>query len=227
MAIRTDLQQTMRCKSFGASTREHPSHAVFNFAPDILARRLPWTIPFSLHGDGGRTQKKEPLNVVSFEPTVGIQSATAAGRACRCPQQTAMSTHRLNQREHSYLTRFLLLAYPTKRYPKALLQEVLAEFSEQLAALFRDGVRAPSGVIYFMACLGQKGELEFHCQSAQLDRSFMNLGTRNMDLMCLECEAGREDCPYEDCNVGASWEATAYKSLPWTTPPRGIAVFQA
>ena len=49
--------------------RNHPTHHVF-MDRNVLRR----TIPMCLHGDGARSQKKQPLEVVSIESVLGFNS---------------------------------------------------------------------------------------------------------------------------------------------------------
>ena len=198
---------------------EQPTHRIFQEPPAKLA----WTIPISLHGDGGRTQKKMPLEAVSFEPTLGINSASAAAGdcvgQCRCRHPVAWSVQRLNSRHNSYLSRFLMFAFASKDFPKGLLEHMLSVVSEQLAALFTDGIPLAGSRPYYVCVLGLKGDMDFHCQSLQLTRSFMNVGTVRQNPICPQCLAGSEAAPFEDCNVGAVWESTMYASHPWRSPP--------
>ena len=52
---------------------EHGSHEVYNMAEQNLLR-LDKTIPLRLHGDAGRTLKKQPLEVMSFHPVLGLDT---------------------------------------------------------------------------------------------------------------------------------------------------------
>ena len=64
---------------------EHPGHAVFQFSRDRLRR----TIPFTIHGDGGRTQKKQPLEIFSMQPVIGLNTALGKKTHCHCDTSVA------------------------------------------------------------------------------------------------------------------------------------------
>ena len=192
------------------------THAFFGDAS--WTARAPFTIPYCLHGDGGRTAKKQPLELISLEPVLGLMTASAPSQRCRCEVPTELSTVRLNSKFHSYLTRFLLVAFPAKQWPKGLLRHVMSVLSEELAHLFHTGISV-DGRVYFFACLGLKGDMEFHAQSMNLTRSYHNVGTRRFKMVCVECHAGAEDVPFEDVNPKAAWESTICGTFPWTEDP--------
>ena len=192
------------------------SHAVFQ-KPEWRSKAA-WTIPYSIHGDGGRTAKKQALELVSVEPTLGLLTAEGRTQTCRCVNACAFLGPRLNSKLHSYLSRFLLAAFPAKVYPKGLLAHVLEVLSEELGLLFHAGMEVDGHTHYF-ACLGLKGDMEFHAQALNLTRSYHNIGTRNYKMVCAECHAGAEDVPFEDVNAGAAWEKTICASFPWSHRP--------
>ena len=192
------------------------SHAVFQ-KPEWRSQAA-WTIPYSIHGDGGRTAKKQVLELISVEPALGLRTAEACTETCRCPQTCALSGPRLNSKLHSYLSRFLLASFPAKQWPKGLLTRVLEVLSQELGLLFHAGI-VVHGHTYYFACLGLKGDMEFHAQALHLTRSYHNIGTRNFKMVCAECHAGAEDVPFEDVNAGAAWEKTLCASFPWQAQP--------
>ena len=233
----------------------HPSHAVFG-AP---AERLRWTIPLSLHGDGGRTQKKQlggnlgtlslalmrsldvyvevplivnvsikdplkpqprqPLEIISLEPTLGI--GRTEPKPCTCAEPVLQIGQRCNGKYHSYLTRFLLVAFPSKQWPQQLLPDIFKSLSSQLRELFETGL-AVNGQRYYFGILGLKGDFEFHCTSlrdAGLKRSYEHVGRARDIPVCIECEAGFEETPMEDANANAAWTRTIGRSAPWERLP--------
>ena len=195
---------------------EQPSHAVFGDRS-----RLKCTVPYSLHGDGGRTQKKQPLDIISLEPTLGLDSKKLHDKRCCCPRPCSCSPPWVNSKHNSYLSRFLLVAFPAKEWPAGLLDDVFRLLSHQLRDIFAEGICCRGKRFYF-ACLGMKGDLEFHVRSlrsSQLQRSYETLSTKKSLKMCLECHAGAENMPFEDCNRSASWVSTTFASLPWVSRP--------
>ena len=193
-----------------------PQHAVYQ--KNDFQRHLPFTIPYCLHGDGGRTAKKQPLEVVSLEPVLGLTSAESGNARCRCKEPHVLGCQRLNSKYNTYLSRFLICAFPGKKYPDGLLLDIFRSISEQLAALFWNGIEV-EGKTYFFACLGLKGDMDFHAHSLSLTRSYHNLGTKNTAMVCVECHAGGDNCPFEDTNPGAIWESTICATFPWQEEP--------
>ena len=207
--------------------RCHPTHEVFRGDRSLLQR----TIPMCLHGDGARTQKKQPLEVLSMEPMLGMNSSSCVDCACdlcNCPPRKKQAgedtfgnpmTQRMNHKGHSYLSRFLLFAFPSKEYNMpGLLRALLKQVSIDIAEVCARGVSTPGGV-WKICILGYKGDMEYHAKM-DLTRTYANVGHVNRNPCCHECLAGHEDHPFEDSNSDASWLGTRLTSLPWrTTPP--------
>ena len=136
----------------------------------------------------------------------------------------AWSVQRLNSRHSSYLSRFLMFAFASKDFPKGLLEHMLSVVSGQLALLFTEGIPLVGSKPYYVCVLGLKGDMDFHCQSLALTRSFMNVGTVKQKPICPQCLAGSDTAPFEDCNAGDVWESTMHASFPWTRPPPFTAI---
>ena len=206
---------------------QHGSHEVFKMESDntiCLAR----TIPILLHGDGGRTQKKQPLEVVSLLPLLGVNTFEKALK-CSCPKTETYSgkhglsdpmVQRLNHQNHSYLTHFLLFAFPSKRFrlTPGLLQSMLEAVSKDLGNVCRNGIRMGDDV-YNVAVVGMTGDLEYHAKIGLLTRSYQNVGHRNFLPICPECLAGDIRYPFEDVSSNPLWKQSLYRSPPWSQPP--------
>lgn len=201
--------------------KEHPTHDVFQYDRARLSR----TIPLTIHGDGGRTQKKQPLEVFSFEPTLGLNCA-GGGKPCSCRCEvtttygaTADFANPLIQvvtnTTHSYRIFWSLLIHrrSTKRFPICLM-DCLDMFLRILAAVCETGIVSASGERFYVACLGFKLDMEWGVKAAQLTRSYMNVGYKNEIACCAECDAGITGVPFEDCNDDAAWLRTRYNTLP-------------
>ncbi|CAE7717972.1 unnamed protein product [Symbiodinium sp. CCMP2592] len=127
----------------------------------------------------------------------------------------------LNGKFSSYLTRFLLAAFPSKQWPGETLSSILASLSGQMRTLFEEGL-VVNGRRFYFGIMGLKADFEFHCtalRDAGLQRSYEHVGRANDIPVCIECEAGFPDIPMEDANVGARWTRTLCKSWPWTGVP--------
>ncbi|CAK9110313.1 unnamed protein product [Durusdinium trenchii] len=206
---------------------EHSTHAVYKMAEENRLS-LSQTIPVFLHGDGGRTQKKAPLEVVSFRPALGLDTEIN-NFGCTCNPSTVYCgdckldplAQRLNNRNHSYLTHFLIFAFPSKKFKSTpgLFKSMLDAASMDLRAACCDGISVGNS-LYHVAVLGMAGDMEYHTKSGTLNRSYQNVGSRNFLRCCAECWAGDIRYPFEDVSTCPAWLSTLYNSPPWTqTPP--------
>ena len=205
---------------------EHGSHEVFQMARDNKVQ-LDHTIPVFIHGDGGRTQKKTPLEVVSIRPALGIDTEQAPLK-CTCNEsvvyhgankQDAMSM-RLNQKNNSYLTHFLVFAFPSKKFKTTpgLLQSLLEATSVDLKTACCDGISV-GDTLFHIAVLGMSGDMEYHAKTGVLNRSYQNVGHKNFIPCCHECRAGELAYPFEEVSSNPTWTETLYATPPWRVPP--------
>ena len=203
----------------------HPTHQVFQASDEKLKR----TIPLALHGDGARTQKKQPLEVVSLEAILGLNSVNSEPVDCDCATNKvhigesnfgSPVVQKLNHKLHSYLSRFLLFAFPSKEFKEmpSLLRVLLKAVGDNLGDICRSGLDTSFGHWDF-ACIGYKGDQEYHAKTGLLKRSYQNVGHVNFIKCCSECEAGDARFPFEDMSINAAWVQTRYQSLPWTDVP--------
>ena len=210
---------------------EHGSHAVYQLAEENKVN-LESTIPLALHGDGGRTQKKQPLEVVSMCPVLGLDTLQQP-MTCSCENSHAYSgkrkwspfAQRLNLKNTSYATHFLVFAYPSKKFKKTpgLFQSLLRVMSESLREVCENGLDCNYGgnTYHFnFAILGiMKGDQEFHQKTGLLSRSYMNVGYKNPIPCCSDCLAGGPGVPFEDSSLQAVWRSTVCQQAPWNTVP--------
>lgn len=206
--------------------KEHPQHEVFGRGVDLSR-----VIPLTVHGDGGRTAKKQPLEVFSLQPLLGLESASMARRECRCEASSVEYGHGalsdpslqcLNSKFNTYCTHFLIFAYPSKEYKDLtsnLLQGFIEHVCRDLNSACRDGLISTTGHRYFFAMLGFRLDMEWMKKVGSLSRSYMNVGTKRKIPCCHECEAGTAGVPFEDVNRDAEWVNTRFRTKPWNTPP--------
>ena len=209
-----------------AFKQEHPGHHVFKMA-DQGAVKLDTCIPLSLHGDGARTLKKQPLEVLSVHPILGIDTLEA-DKMCTCDGSQCYSgsdcgspfAQRLNTKGHTYVTHFLLFVLPTKRYKShpGLLMSLLEQSSRDLRDVCDAGV-VHGADTYNFAVVGALGDAEWHSKTGLLTRSYQNVGHRNPKPCCSECLAGSPNTPFEDFRPQAAWRQTLYASVPWLGRP--------
>lgn len=209
--------------------KEHPTHKVFELADRNLVN-LKFTIPLAIHGDGGRTLKKQPLEVISMHPILGLDTGMDTGHVvCKCEPCTKYGgcdiadplAQKLNHIHSTYLTHFLLCAFPSKKFDKlpGLLFSLLAAISENLGPLLLDGIRTENGDRYHFAFLGMMGDMEYHAKTGLLNRSYKNVGHRNQIPCRHLCSAGGVLHPFEDFSAQASWKGSIYHSAPWDEAP--------
>ena len=210
--------------------KEHASHAVFQMA-DNGELRLEDTVPLVFHGDGGRTVKKQPLEVVSLQSVLGLDTDEAS-LTCTCQNKCVYSgkrkrhplAQRLNLKNNSYCTHFLMFALPSKKYKQTpgILHSLLRAVSENMAEVCRQGlpcVYEGEDFRFNFAILGIRGDQEWHQKSGLLSRSYMNVGYVNHIKCCSECWAGAAGYPFEDSGDAAAWRTTMYIDPPWTANP--------
>lgn len=206
---------------------EHSSHAVFQRAARNEVQ-LEYVIPLVMHGDGGRTLKKQPLECVSIQAVLGLNTLEP-GQACSCCQAYTYGggldfsdpmMQRLNAKNNSYLTHFLLCAFASKRFPNfpGLLMSILGGIAEDLAEICEAGIEY-GGSRYWFALLGYKSDLEYAAKTGLLSRSYQNVGHKNEIECCHQCGAGGQQVPFEDFGVRARWKSTVFRSPPWTQLP--------
>lgn len=205
---------------------EHPSHQLFQDT-SLNESDLGFVIPLIMHGDGGRTLKKQPLECISLQPALGLDTNTSP-LVCTCSEKETYSAkdfedpmaQRLNAKNHSYLTHFCAAAFPSKEYRSTpgLLLSILRCICEDLALLCAEGVQRPEGR-YRFATIGFKGDLEYISKCGMLSRSYQNVGHVNSIPCCSECLAGSAACPFEDFTAGAQWKRTVNCDVPWERPP--------
>lgn len=205
---------------------EHGSHQVYQMAAENKLH-LDQTVPLILHGDAGRTLKKQPLEVVSFRPVLGIDTDEPV---LKCSCSNSMSYHglrkdspmaqRLNNKNNSYLTHFLTFAFPSKQFKTTpgLLQSILEAMSKDLRIACCDGI-AVGNTRYHVAVLGMAGDMEYHAKTGVLNRSYQNVGHRNFIPCCHECMAGSMMYPFEDVTSDPGWKNSLYQTVPWVQPP--------
>ena len=210
---------------------DHPSHSVFEFDEDRLKR----TIPITVHGDGGRTQKKQPLEIFSIQPVMGLNTQ-ASRKRCSCHCETSVefgggdagdpSTHCLNSKHNTYMTHFLVFAYPSKSYKgfNDLLTGLLEAACTDLGTLCAEGVLGLDGQRWYPAAVGFKLDMEWMAKCGSLTRSYQNVGHVREIPCCHECDAGMPNVPFEDVNKNALWTQTRFNTIPWSVDPPWINI---
>ena len=139
------------------------------------------------------------------------------------------SHQRHNNRGHSFLSRFLVCAIPSKTYKKnpELIPKLLKEVAKELRVLFESGLKqGKTGARFRFALVGAKGDSEWHFEAGNFTRSYHRIGPVNPAMICHLCDAGAQGLPYTDVSSAPQWLSTLGASLPWeSTPPLNEAPF--
>ena len=94
-----------------------------------------------------------------------------------------------------------------------LLDSMLRHFAGQMLRAYHDGITMNDGSKYYLAFLGQKGDMEFQAKSSHAVRNYLHLGVDKG--MCFTCLAGHDGFPFEDCTDLAAWIATMHSRSPF------------
>ena len=196
-----------------------PEHEVWmheHFDPET-------TVPLLVHGDGGRTYRKEELMVVQFQPVLGWGS------------RTSHPVHRpgvagVNLQKHSFTTRFLYGVLQKAMYKDNddCFMNFLDGMMQNLAKLYNEGLDLHGGQRLRFLLLGVKGDLPFLQKSGFLERTFLNIRkapkqatSKRLTGCCHLCLAGTEDYHFEDFATAPAWLQTTgpRNPYPWSRIP--------
>ena len=172
---------------------------------------------------GRRAAGKRSFSQMCFD------SCTVHDSAVRLNPRKKGNAQRHNNRGHSYLSRFLIAAIPSKVYNKneSVLPSLLKQAAVDLQDCFQHGlVHEKSGTRYRFVFLGAKGDAEWHFEAGCFTRSYHRSGTVHAAPICPLCDAGAEGLSYTDVSDAPKWLGTVGSSVPWeSTPPLNLAPF--
>eukprot|EP00439_Symbiodinium_sp_Y106_P012257 s406_g1.t2 len=195
-----------------------PDHDIWlysHFQEDTL-------VPLLVHGDGGRTDRKDELMVLQFQPMLGF--GTRASHKMLRPTAAGV-----NLRKHTFTTRFLygVMGKALYRENPACFTSFLTGFMENLAKLFFEGITL-QGQHFRFVVLGVKGDLPFLQKAGNLLRTFLNVRkapetpkSKPLTGCCFLCLAGTADYPFEEFTDSPKWLQTAgsRNPYPWDALP--------
>ena len=174
--------------------------------------KLAWTCGQRSVGFLGKRKHSE------FEKTCAGCSIAVPGSL----DHTSPGNHqRHNSKGHSYLSRFLIAAVPSKVYKRnsQILPRLLEETASELELLFREGIEVKPGVTLRFVFLGAKGDAEWHFEAASFNRSYHNTSVKRHTAICPYCSAGEEGLSFSDGREEPSWARTMGQTDPWETLP--------
>ena len=199
---------------------EQPTHEVFDHGHFIDYSSL---VPLYLHGDGGRTYKRDELMVIQFQPALGFGSRLSHPN--KFGQQTG-----INLQGHSFTTRFLTGVMPKQMYRDSLdvFDNFMVHTMSSLESLYYQGLQLPHGRVPRFLVVGLKGDLPFLAKAGHLNRTFSNIRkaperptSKPLVGCCWMCGAGSPNIPFEDFGTAPRWLGTcgANNALPWHSMP--------
>ena len=209
--------------SFKDQFREHPvSRAI-----DTLDTRH--LVPLVLHGDGGRTYKKNELMILQWQPAIGSGSSKSKSNPNKRKLANDIDAAGVNLLGHSLATRYLVSVLLKKYYvdDSEPLQSLLGHISDWFGDLWENGYEFQGQVWRFIP-LGLKGDLVFHAKAANLERSFTRVRekaktakSKPLGGCCPWCLAGTETIAFECFDRQAAWMQTTgpRNPVPWTATP--------
>lgn len=201
-------------------------------------------LPYYLHGDGGRTFKKDGIMICSMFPALGQGTKKKSIDMQPLPGEPPRNTKRkradsaghgdgpfsagINLLGNSLGTRFLFTALKYEFYKDHhhRFDELVNQWALCMKGLFEDGFEY-EGETWRIQVLGLTGDAPFLREAGCHTRSFSNVrksakATSVLKGVCWLCDAGRTNGPsYEDVNVlTADWVRTCgpMNPLPWDTP---------
>ncbi|CAK9032791.1 unnamed protein product [Durusdinium trenchii] len=213
----------------------HPHHKMYDPLESGAPQHHSMTIPIVMHGDEGRGRKKKQITILSWMGLLGRGSSRCSGSGSSGDPEPVCS---LNLLGSTWLTHFLHSVLPVGLYsnqPEAL-DEVFALQARELATLFYDGVEI-GGRVFYVACVGVKGDVPFLTKCGGFIRSYTRKPTAKSSRkagvgICHLCCAGKEDfeypVPFEELGVEhPSWLSTVGLEKPYSSdPPYALVPFE-
>ena len=126
------------------------------------------------------------------------------------------SKQRVNDSGNEFLTKFPLFGMSSLIYKKhkGILHQAFDMVARDLQRLHEEGIWIRDRK-YFVATIGCKGDLKFHHQMGNLNRSYYNCGTKVNHPICSLCLAGKDGLNFEDVSDHPSWMETLFIEKPW------------
>ena len=200
----------------------HPAFEVFNVRePHELGR----TAALCVHGDEGRSLKKQGLMVTCLQSMLGQGFDNS-----RVPKsdEDGIWHLRVNFSGHSYTHRFLLSCMPKYLYDSRpeIFHEVMENLVLELKSLQDDGVVDPvSGLVHYVTVVAVKGDAPYLAKVGRFYRSYNTTAKRGDERqapkgVCHRCLAGCQGFRAEELSSkNPAWVATRGVKLPWVHTP--------
>ena len=177
--------------------------------------KLKWSCSERVQNSGTK-RKYEAMHECTMQSSPGCPGGS------KLNQKLPDSHQRHNSKGHSYVSRWLISAIPSKIYNRNAnaLRSLLKQAASELTGLFKDGIlHEASGTRFHFAFIGVKGDAEFHWEAGEFNRSYHNTGLKRELMICHQCEAGAPNLSFTDCRDTPQWAATIGTSEPWDVLP--------
>ena len=197
-----------------------------------------------VHGDEGRSIKKTAYLIVSMQSAIGSVAREFKGCSCReflrsrpdlpdfgpgNPELLRPEVQELarvmytNYRGHSFGSRYLLFGVGGWVYKKNghVVHKLFEEMVESFERMFTEGIIVNESR-FFATAVGCKGDMDFFAKYFNLERSYSNVMSRSLGIICHECMAtagSQSQVCFEDFSEDPVWATTLYHARPWSKKP--------
>eukprot|EP00435_Cladocopium_sp_Y103_P067186 s55_g29.t1 len=198
----------------------NPGFELFEM-PDVdLSRTAAWLV----HGDEGRTLKKNAIMITS------LQSAIGRGYDEKRVQVQADDSEKLrvNFAGHSFTTRYIVSATPKTAYDSTpeVFHSSINHVAKSLSKCLHEGYVDPgTNKTFRIAVIGIKGDAPYLAKVAHFYRSYNTTAKRGEERgpqkgICPYCLAGTNGYPAEELSTSEPrWLETVGVKLPWVRCP--------
>lgn len=214
--------------------RQFPQHDLFGVRDLDFAH----VVPYFLHGDGGRTYKKDSILILSMFPALGAGTRKNPVNLQPVPGCGAKRPHPdghggdfsagVNLLGNTLANRFLFTAMKVEFYKKnrGRFDELINLWARAMRDMFETGF-VFNGETWRIAVLGLTGDAPFLREAGFHNRSFSNVrksatSTKKLPGICWLCDAGSTDgSAFEDVDiVDGMWTQRVgpQNPLPWDVP---------
>jgi hypothetical protein len=205
-----------------------PGHDIFKRPGHDLSR----TCALLVHGDEGRSARKAPILVVSAHSILGYGLSTAQGKK----ENDKYTGMKLNYKEPTWTTRFLLGVLPRRMYADDdgeetdAFQDFLGGITLDLESLYENGVMDPMGRKFYFCAISVMGDWPWIQKAGCLGRSFFNAAKRSSSRtipkgICHMCLADQPGYPWEDwVSQTPAWVSTINTVSPFVREPALLAL---
>ena len=204
-----------------------PSHPIYARAARGEVK-LSHTCALLIHGDEGRSRKKNAIFVLSAHSILG--------RGCNTnPAEAAVyASQKLNFTLHTWATRRLMGVLPKGFYDQdddqdSFFQDYLQVFVQDLLEIYDKGIYSVTGEKHDFVVLNTIGDWPFLAKAFSLSRCFANVSKHPTSRkpatgICHACLADRPGYPWEDFSENPAWKQTINQESPFNGSPALITL---